>query len=72
MMSTSGADAARVLGRSPDPGPKPDPRAQRRILPPPAAGKPIRHPWESHEKRHSLEKVTLRPLPAADRRAYKA
>ena len=58
------ADAARALGQSPDPGLLSDPRARIRILPPPAAGKPIRHPPESHEKRHWRVVVTFRRLGA--------
>ncbi|GGT10382.1 hypothetical protein GCM10010222_60360 [Streptomyces tanashiensis] len=55
----SEADAARALGQSPDPGQMTDPRAQTRILPPPAAGTPIRHPRGSHEKRQSPVVVTF-------------
>src|ERR1044072_7921942 len=45
------ADAARALGQSPDPGLLLSPARPERILPPPVAGKPIRNPGESHEKR---------------------
>jgi hypothetical protein len=41
------ADAARAIGQSPDPGLFSDPPAQRRILPLPAAGKPIRRSTDS-------------------------
>ncbi|GGV92371.1 hypothetical protein GCM10010230_00450 [Streptomyces narbonensis] len=62
MIGYSEADAARAFGQSPDPGLMTDPRAQTRILPPPAAGTPIRHPLGSHEKRRSPVVVTFRRL----------